>query len=389
MKRKLILTILFLCSAGLLQAMPVNGINRAVKTYLSNDSSALIGYSPSNLDDGSTYSRRDTIPKAINLTQTAPVQRFIDLLVQRKQQIGKLLGLSDYYFPVYEKVLSEFGLPEELKFLSVIESALNPHAVSRSGATGPWQFMAPTAKAYGLAMNKEVDERKDPLKASRAAAAYLKDAFAEFDDWLLAIASYNCGRGAVSRAIARAGGQADFWKISPFLPAETRNYVPKFIATAYIMSNYKQYDINPLAPSFNTFTDVYDIIKPISLAAVARATGIDLQQLLTLNPSYKNLIIKGSVEVPKPLVLPVAAQPDYAALYKVLNSASVDEATVSSATTSKSNLKKTVYHVVKKGESLSLIAKKFTGVTAEEIKRWNGLRSSGLKPGMRLKIHKN
>ena len=177
---------------------------------------------------------RDSVKQVVPKTFNAAVSQYIETLTKHKEQVGKMLGLSNYYFPVYEKVFKEFGLPEELKFLSVVESALNPHAVSRVGATGPWQFMFGTAKAYGLTINKDVDERKDPVQASKAAAAYLKDAFAQFDDWLLAIASYNCGRGAVSRAIVKAGGKADFWAISPYLPAETRNYVPKFLSLIHI-----------------------------------------------------------------------------------------------------------------------------------------------------------
>ena len=332
-------------------------------------------------------SRADSIKKEVPTIFNQPVQTYIDALGKRKEQIGKVLGLSNYYFPVYEKVLKEYGLPEELKFLSVIESALNPHAVSRVGATGPWQFMAPTAKSYGLKINQEVDERKDPVQASKAAAAYLKDAFNQFGDWLLAIASYNCGMGAVSRAIIKAGGKADFWEISRYLPAETRNYVPKFLATAYIMSNYREFGINPLAPAFNTMTDVIDVIKPVSLAAVAKATGIDLQQLILLNPAYKKLIINGSKEAPKPLVIPTNNNPDYFALYQVLNGGPVNQGkTEPKVQTAAPN---TIYHTVKKGENLSTIAKKFPGVSVNQLKVWNGLKSSTLRVGMRLKIHKS
>jgi membrane-bound lytic murein transglycosylase D len=327
---------------------------------------------------------RDSVKHVVPKTFNAAVSQYIEVLTKRKEQVGKMLGLSNYYFPVYEKVFKEFGLPEELKFLSVVESALNPHAVSRVGATGPWQFMFGTAKAYGLTINKDVDERKDPVQASKAAAAYLKDAFAQFDDWLLAIASYNCGRGAVARAIVKAGGKADFWAISPYLPAETRNYVPKFIATAYIMSNYQNYGISPLSPGFNTLTDVFDVVKPVSLAAVARATGIDLQELILLNPSYKKLMIKGSPAAPKSVVIPTQNQPDYAALYQVLNGTAIGVGVAApqpNVTTTK-----VTYYTVKRGDNLSSIAKKYAGLTASQLKSWNKLQSTALKVGMRLKI---
>ena len=326
---------------------------------------------------------RDSVKQVVPKTFNLAVTQYIEALTKRKEQVGKMLGLSNYYFPVYEKVFKEFGLPEELKFLSVVESALNPNAVSRVGATGPWQFMFGTAKAYGLTINTDVDERKDPVQASKAAAAYLKDAFAQFDDWLLAIASYNCGKGAVSRAIAKAGGKADFWAISPYLPAETRNYVPKFIATAYIMSNYQNYGISPLSPGFNTLTDVFDVVKPVSLAAVARATGIDLQELILLNPSYKKLMVKGSLSAPKSVVIPTQNQPDYAALYQVLNGTAVGVGVVAPQASTST---KVIYYTVKRGDNLSSIAKKYAGLSASQLKSWNKLQSNTLKVGMRLKI---
>lgn len=327
---------------------------------------------------------RDSVKQVVPKTFNAAVSQYIETLTKRKEQVGKMLGLSNYYFPVYEKVFKEFGLPEELKFLSVVESALNPHAVSRVGATGPWQFMFGTAKAYGLTINKDVDERKDPVQASKAAAAYLKDAFAQFDDWLLAIASYNCGRGAVARAIAKAGGKADFWSISPYLPAETRNYVPKFIATAYIMSNYQNYGISPLSPGFNTLTDVFDVVKPVSLSAVARATGIDLQELILLNPSYKKLMVNGSIAAPKSVVIPTQNHPDYAALYQVLNGTAVGVGVAAPQPSVPTT--KLTYYTVKRGDNLSSIAKKYAGISASQLKSWNKLQSTALKVGMRLKI---
>jgi membrane-bound lytic murein transglycosylase D len=376
MMKKLIVLLFFYTFSLESMAAALPDSSRFVHEQYLNSSSAK---SPSKF-------RTDTIKQSIPTIFNQSVQSNIDAIGKRKEQVGKMLGLSNYYFPVYEKVLKEYGLPEELKFLSVIESALNPHAVSRVGATGPWQFMAPTAKSYGLKINQEIDERKDPVQASKAAAAYLKDAFNQFGDWLLAIASYNCGMGAVSRAIIKAGGKADFWEISRYLPAETRNYVPKFLATAYIMSNYREFGINPLAPAFNTMTDVVDVIKPVSLTAVAKATGIDLQQLILLNPAYKKLIINGSKDAPKPLVIPTNNNPDYFALYQVLNGGPVNQNKIEPKTQAAAT--NTLYHTVKKGENLSTIAKKFPGVTVNQLKVWNGLKSSSLSVGMRLKIRK-
>ena len=379
MKTKALLSVLLLLQI-LLQSVPAVAVPS--KTTLYPDSLSELSASNHQMHVEKNVGR-DSVKQVVPKTFNAAVSQYIETLTKRKEQVGRMLGLSNYYFPVYEKVFKEFGLPEELKFLSVVESALNPHAVSRVGATGPWQFMFGTAKAYGLTMNKDVDERKDPVQASKAAAAYLKDAFAQFDDWLLAIASYNCGRGAVARAIVKAGGKADFWAISPYLPAETRNYVPKFIATAYIMSNYQNYGISPLSPGFSTLTDVFDVVKPVSLAAVARATGIDLQELILLNPSYKKLMVKGSPAAPKSVVIPTQNQPDYAALYQVLNGTAVGVGVAAPQATTSA---KVIYYTVKRGDNLSSIAKKYAGLSASQLKSWNKLQSTALKVGMRLKI---
>jgi membrane-bound lytic murein transglycosylase D len=382
MKTKALLSVCLLLQI-LLQSVPAVAMPR--KTKLVPDSlSEFSAYTHHLLLLSEKNVGRDSVKLVVPKTFNVAVNQYIEALTKHKEQVGKMLGLSNYYFPVYEKVFKEFGLPEELKFLSVVESALNPHAVSRVGATGPWQFMFGTAKAYGLTMNKDVDERKDPVQASKAAAAYLKDAFAQFDDWLLAIASYNCGKGAVARAIVKAGGKADFWAISPYLPAETRNYVPKFIATAYIMSNYQNYGISPLSPGFNTLTDVFDVVKPVSLAAVARATGIDLQELILLNPSYKKLMVKGSLAAPKSVVIPTQNQPDYAALYQVLNGTAVGLGVAAPQASTTST--KIIYYTVKRGDNLSGIAKKYVGLSASQLKSWNKLQSNALKVGMRLKI---
>ena len=179
--------------------------------------------------------RLDSIQKDVQLDYNEFVQTYIDTYSRHKDEMGRVLGLSQYYFPIYEKAFREAGIPEEIKYLSIVESKLDPTAVSRVGATGPWQFMAATAKLYGLNMNNYVDDRRDPVQASYAAAAYLKDAYMMFGDWLLAIASYNCGKSSVERAVAKAGS-LDFWAVRQYLPTETRNYVPAFIGVAYVMN---------------------------------------------------------------------------------------------------------------------------------------------------------
>ena len=342
------------------------------------------------------YKRRlDSLHGSIALSYNEHVQSYIDLYIfKRKEQIGKMLGLSKYYFPIFEKALKETGIPEEIKFITVVESALNPHAVSRSGAVGPWQFMYTTAKGYGLIMDNYIDERKDPVKASYAAAHYLLDAYKRIGDWLLAIAAFNCGTGAVTRAIERSGGIADFWKVRSFLPRETQNYVPAFIATVYAMNYYKNHEIDIRPADFNILTDVIPVNKRISLSSIAKATDMDLKELLILNPSYKKQIVNGSVELPKPLVIPEVGNGIYASLYDVLNGIDPgnDPQILTTTVSVGSKPAKGEFgyfnYIVKVGDTLSEIAEKFRGSTVSKIKALNGLTKSAIKPGMNLKISK-
>ena len=339
--------------------------------------------------------RLESIQKDVSLSYNEYVQKYIDIYTGRKEQIGKMLGLSEYYFPIFEKALKEVGIPEELKFLTVVESALNPQAVSRSGAVGPWQFMYQTARGYGLIMDNYTDERKDPVKASYAAAKYLFDAHAKIGDWLLAIAAFNCGTGAVTRAIAKSGGVADFWKVRPFLPVQTQNYVPAFIATVYSMKFFKDHKISVKPAGFSTLTDVVPVNKRISMSSIAAATNIDIKELLLLNPSLKKEIVNGSELKPIPFVLPLLENHTYTSLYELFNE-STDltkpvpliasaNLTVIEKPESKKNTSLYLYYTVKPGDTLSEIAEK-KGSSVSNIKALNGLKKSTIKVGMRLKI---
>ena len=339
--------------------------------------------------------RLESIQKDVSLSYNEYVQKYIDIYTGRKEQIGKMLGLSEYYFPIFEKALKEVGIPEELKFLTVVESALNPQAVSRSGAVGPWQFMYQTARGYGLIMDNYTDERKDPVKASYAAAKYLFDAHAKIGDWLLAIAAFNCGTGAVTRAIAKSGGVADFWKVRPFLPVQTQNYVPAFIATVYSMKFFKDHKISVKPAGFSTLTDVVPVNKRISMSSIAAATNIDIKELLLLNPSLKKEIVNGSELKPIPLVLPLLENHTYTSLYELFNESTdltkpvpfiaSTNLTVIEKPESKKNTSLYLYYTVKPGDTLSEIAEK-KGSSVSNIKALNGLKKSTIKVGMRLKI---
>ena len=327
--KRLFVSVFLLCS--------LNAVNAAPKLF--RDSSRTFVQSRDGVQDtimvpvlnaaqvspyqGSIFKRRlDSIQKEVPLDYNAYVQSYIDTYTtgSQRESLGRIIGLTKYYFPIYEKVFHDAGIPEEIKYLSIVESQLNPYAVSRVGATGPWQFMGTTAKIYGLNMDTYVDERRDPIQSSYAAAAYLKDAYQQFGDWLTAIASYNCGKSNVLRAIEQANGATDFWSIRQYLPAETRGYVPAYIAVTYVMNYYRKYNIVPQTCNLTTIkTDTVLVNKFISLNSVARVLNISLAQLTQLNPSYKVMVINGSPSAPKTLVIPQSAKEKYSTLYNSIN----------------------------------------------------------------------
>ncbi|WP_462264357.1 lytic transglycosylase domain-containing protein [Mucilaginibacter sp.] len=418
---------LFTITACLCLAFTVKAANRNYATILKGDSDLIVqkpgqfslmplqslhvDYIPKpaanqahlTAYEGSLTKRRlDSVAKDVQLDYNDYVQKYIDSYtsLNRRDEVSQIIGLSKYYFPIYEKAFRDAGIPEEIKYLSVVESALNPNAVSRVGATGPWQFMFSTAKIYGLNMNNYVDERRDPIQASYAAAAYIKDAYQEFGDWLLAIASYNCGKGAVERAIQQANA-VDYWSIRPFLPAETRGYVPAYIAVAYIINYHNRHNITPGTSSLAINTDTVLVNKFVSLPSVARILNIDYNQLSLLNPAYKKHIINGTVKAPRRMVLPQLGKDKFAALYKVLNSdaanapaepvyAEVNESSVRMVippvpVVAVAEARLPAYHKIKKGETLNSIADKY-GVEVDDLIEWNHLRNYKATPGQTLKV---
>lgn len=349
-----------------------------------------------------TYKKRlDSIQKELPLTYNEAVQRYIDVYTSRKDMMGKMLGLADYYFPIFENALKAYDVPAELKYLPIIESSMNSHAVSRVGATGLWQFMFSTAKGYGLNIDNFVDERKDPIQASFAAAAYFKDAYAELGDWLLAVAAYNCGTGNVNRAINKANSR-DFWAIRPFLPLETRNYVPALIAAIYVMNCPEKHQIKPQQSLFAAKTDTVQVSRFISLSELAQALSVQEDEIVNLNPSYKKKIVNGSPELPKRVIMPSASLANFAMVYEVLNhanSVAIDTRIVQAANDDRRTFRKfkpvklaqpieKVYHRVVPGQNLSVIANKYN-VEVQDLKVWNKLKSNSLVPGQRLLISKN
>ena len=233
-------------------------------------------------------SRLASLPRIIPMPYNNVVRDCIDLYTERRRNLVRyMLGMADYYFPIIEEVLDKHGLPIELKYLAVVESALNPVALSRVGACGLWQFMLPTGKQYGLTINSLVDDRRDPVKATEAACAYFKDMYAIYKDWSLVMASYNCGPGNVNKAIKRSGGKTNFWDIFPYLPKETRSYVPLFIAANYVMNYYCDHNLCPLETNLPLATDTIHVNKMLHLQQVSEVLQVGLEQLRALNPQYK------------------------------------------------------------------------------------------------------
>ncbi|MDD6209557.1 MAG: LysM peptidoglycan-binding domain-containing protein [Bacteroidales bacterium] len=346
------------------------------------------------LPDSTYRERLDRLPRIINLPYNEQVREGIELYVVKKRKLLRyILGMADFYFPVIEQILDEYGLPIELKYLAVVESALNPVAVSRMGATGMWQFMLATGKIYGLEINSLVDERRDPVKATHAACCYFKDMYQIYGDWNLVMASYNCGPGNVNKAIRRAGGKTDFWQIYPYLPTETRNYVPLFIAANYAMNYYCEHNICPAQTNLPAHTDTIMVDEMLHLAQLSETLNLPMDQLRALNPQFKRDIVPGN-QRPFAVNLPLQTACQFVALEDTIfkhRAAELfpgrgDNTFVSSVAGGSSSSRDVFTHTVRRGETLSKIANKYR-VEVKDIKKWNGLKSNTLAIGKRLRIY--
>lgn len=347
--------------------------------------------------DAEIIERLSQLPTVIEMPFNSVVRNYIDMYANRRRQlVENMLGMSLYYMPIFEAALDRYNMPLELKYLPVIESALNPVAVSRAGATGLWQFMLATAQGEGLEVNSVVDERRDPYRSSDAAARYLKKLYDIFGDWSLAIASYNCGPGNVTKAIRRAGFNAkDFWAIYPYLPSETRGYVPAFIAANYIMTYYDKHNISPALARKPIVTDTIHVTKRVHFQQISDVMGIPMDELRILNPQYRTDLIPGDIR-PYALVLPSLQAFAYlsnedsivnhnAALYARRDV--VEPGTRQGVDQGGEYVEELVvkYHTVKRGETLSSIAKKY-GVTTASIRSANKIGNK-VRRGQRLKIN--
>ena len=348
-------------------------------------------------NDSIYIQRLHNMPSFMELSYNHVVRSYIDMYADRKRsQVAYMLALGDYYFPMFEQMLDKYGLPLELKYLPVIESALNPVAVSRVGATGLWQFMLKTGKGYGLEINSLVDERRDPIKSSEAAARYLKDLYTIYQDWNLVIAAYNCGPGNVNKAIARSGGKRDYWEIYFHLPRETRGYVPAFIAANYIMNYYADHNICPVRINDYVALDTVHVNEEIHLQQISDILDIPLTELRRLNPQFKRDIIPGNyksyaLNLPTKKMIAFIDQKDSITNYRrsefLTHRLSTDRYITNNDNISTSSGGTYVYYKVRRGDNLSKIAQR-NGVTVSQLKSWNNLKSSRITAGKRLIVKK-
>lgn len=344
----------------------------------------------SDTPDSVIIARLKAINSFIPLPYNNIIKNHIIFYTQRiPNKIDLILGLSGFYLPIFEEILDEYDMPKELKVMAIIESALNPRATSRVNAKGMWQFMYRTALQYNLEINSYVDERLDPVKSAHAAAKYLKDAYTIFGDWSLAIASYNCGAGNVNKAIRRAGGSRDFWTIYPYLPRETRGYVPSFVAALYTLTYYKDHGIQPRQIAMPAHVDTFEIRKPLHFGQVAELTGIPKEELADLNPQYVKEIVPGNGNKSYLLRIPYnytnAFVDNEQLIYSYKDSIFFNPIVYNeSKSVTQSS---TITHKVRPGETLGRIAMKY-GVKLSDLQKWNKVKSN-IRIGQRLVIHKN
>lgn len=409
-----------------------------MKNYTDTDDRYRTSANPATSDEVMRQRLAD-LPTVIDMPYNQIVRSYIDRYMEKgRPMVASLLGLSTYYMPIFEQALEAEQMPQELKYLPVIESALNPNAVSRSGAGGLWQFMPAAAKGYGLEISSLVDERRDPYKSSKMAVKYLHDLYDTYGDWSLAIAAYNCGPGNVNKAIRRAGGdpkKQDFWSIYQYLSPETRGYVPMFIAANYVMNYYKEHNISPVLPTRPLVTDTVGVSNRVHFDQISKVLDIPKEELRILNPQFRADIVPGSVTRQYMLILPsqqaqayIMSEPEILAYESAKYARRVDanpgdqylediemaedpllashggnsaddevaeepeevEATPAPAapareTSSMNTVTRTVTHTVGANETINSIAETYR-VKVADIRSWNSLRRNAVRPGQKLRI---
>lgn len=360
------------------------------KNYINLGENCVATDNSPEISDSIYIERLQRIPAIIEMPYNEIVRKFIDMYATRlRQKVAFMLSANNFYMPIFEEALDLYDLPLELKYLPVIESALNPMATSRQGAVGLWQFMLATGKIYGLKSTSLVDERRDPIKSTRAAARYLKDLYDIYHDWNLVLAAYNCGPGTINKAIRRADGEKDFWKLYNYLPKETRSYVPAFIAANYIMTYYCEHNISPLEMRMPEGTDTIHISRPLHFQQISDVCKISVDELRALNPEFKKDIIPGNEEtyalrLPNNMVSCFLEHEDSIYNYKP-EVYQTRRKTVSVPQQPAGSSGKAVYHRIRNGETLGGIAARY-GVSVSQLRRLNGIKGSNIRAGKSIRI---
>jgi membrane-bound lytic murein transglycosylase D len=389
------------------------------KTYLGKTGDCEMKNENPTFDREVDIERLRRIPSVMELAYNDIVQRFIDRYSGRlRYSVSYMLGAANFYMPIFEEALDTYQLPLELKYLPIIESALNPKAVSRVGATGLWQFMLSTGKQYGLEINSLVDERRDPVKSSYAAARLLRDLYRIFGDWNLVIAAYNCGPENIKKAIHRANGEKDYWKLYPYLPAETRGYVPAFIAANYIMTYYCEHNICPMTTNLPAQSDTVVVNKELHLEQIAGVIGTDIDLLRSLNPEFRRDIVPGNSK-PYAIRMPITDTGKFIDNQDSIFNYRVTELLTKRAIVdvnddlptytrgkrggygSKRGRHNRRYSArsggrrsrdgsgssvtIRKGQTLSEIAKR-NGTTVAKLKKLNGIKGSNIRAGKKIRV---
>ncbi|MBR5060670.1 MAG: transglycosylase SLT domain-containing protein [Prevotella sp.] len=397
------------------------------RTYLAVDSTCDLPNVNPEYTDEEIIARLKRLPTIIEMPFNKVVKQFIDKYSEGRlrRTISLMLGAENFFMPIFEEALESYGLPLELKYLPIVESALNPRAVSRAGATGLWQFMLTTGKNYGLEVNSLVDERCDPVLSTYAAAHYLSDLYHIFGDWNLVIAAYNCGPENIKKAIHRANGERDYWQIYPYLPRETRGYVPSFIAVNYMMNYYCDHNICPIRATLPEKTDTIMLDRDVHMEQISHVLGIDIDQVVELNPQYRQNIVNGNsklsalrlptkyidafidnadsiyaynasellsrrhiVEVrdeapaPRTYTRSYTSNRSYSSRHSSRHSSSSKSSKKSSRKSSKSKSKDVT---VRKGDTLSSIAKR-NGTTVNNLKKLNKMKGTTIKKGNKIRV---
>lgn len=345
----------------------------------------------------SVYEQRlSRINSVIKLPYNSIIRNHIHVYtVKQREKFSAVLGLMDYYFPMIEDIFDSYGLPTELKYMAVIESALNPNAVSRAGATGLWQFMYSTGRMYGLLVNSIVDDRRDPVRATDAAARYLRDLYNIYGDWGLVIAAYNCGPGNVNKAIKRSGNKKDYWEIYYRLPRETRGYLPMYVAAAYGVNYFAEHGIKPLPLNIPIATDTIIVHKDMHLNQISGVMNIPIGELKALNPQYKTGLVPGSSR-PQTLMLPISHLGDFidltdtilsfkAETYLASNTRIADPTRSTSTATVVTGKTRLVY-TVKSGDNLGFISEWYR-VSLSDLRNWNNIYKNTIRIGQKLVVY--